>query len=136
MNSVLIMNPIYQGTKNSKKYNIFLRFSTYVSYQKNHIHRNIPPDQHKTPSHDNNSKNATFNETYTTDPSESYHRRVAHAQTIKVVNNRYFTDVTLKFCAVTKEKNVNIAEKHVIIFATIKLLDPPATVRSIERIIY
>ena len=56
------------------------------------------------------------------DPSDTYDRRVAHTETIKAINNRYSTLVTLKFAAVTKERRVNIAQKHVITFAAIKLL--------------
>ena len=69
------------------------------------------------------------------DPSDAYDRRVAHAETIKVVNNRYSTPVTLKFAAVTKERTINIAQKHVIIFAAIKLLDPTATIKSTKGIV-
>ena len=71
-----------------------------------------------------------------TDPSATYDRRVAHVETIKVVNNRYSTPVTLKFAAVTKERTVNIAQKHIIIFAAIKLIDPAATIKSTNGIIY
>ena len=71
-----------------------------------------------------------------TDPSATYDRRVAHAETIKVVNNRYSTLVTLKFTAVTKKRTVNIAQKHVIIFAAIKLYDPTATIKNTKGIIY
>lgn len=46
-----------------------------------------------------------------TDTSDSNDRRVAHAETIKVVNNRFSTPVTLKFFKITKEKNINIAHK-------------------------
>ena len=70
------------------------------------------------------------------DPSDAYDRRVAHAETIKVVNNRYSIPVTLKFAAVTKERTVNIAQKHVIIFAAIKLLDPTAIIKSTKGIVY
>ena len=49
-----------------------------------------------------------------TDPSDTYDRRVAHAETIKVVNNRYSTPVTLKFTAVTKERTVNITHLRYI----------------------
>ena len=69
------------------------------------------------------------------DPSDAYDRRVAHAETIKVVNNRYSTPVTLKFAAVTKERTINIAQKHVVIFAAIKLLDPTATIKSTKGIV-
>ena len=55
-----------------------------------------------------------------TDQSDTYDHRVARAEIIKVVNNRYSAPVTQKFAAVTKERPVNIAQKHVIIFATIK----------------
>ena len=71
-----------------------------------------------------------------TDPSAAYDRRVAHAETIKVLNNRYSTPVTVKFSVVTKERTVNIAQKHVIIFAAIKLLDPTATIKSSKGIVY
>ena len=70
------------------------------------------------------------------DPSDAYYRRVAHAETIKVVNNRHSTPETLKFAAVTKERTVNIAQKHVIIFASIKLLDPTATIKSTKGIVF
>ena len=71
-----------------------------------------------------------------TDPSAAYDHRVAHAETIKVVNNRYSTPVTLKFSAVIKERTINIAQKHVIIFAAKKLLDPTATNKSSKGIVY
>ena len=71
-----------------------------------------------------------------TDPSAAYDRRVAHAETIKVVTNRYSTPVTLKFAVDIKERTVNIAQKHVIIFAAIKLLDPTATIKSSKSIVY
>ena len=71
-----------------------------------------------------------------TDPSATYDHRVAHAETIKVVNTRYSTPITLKFTAVTKERTVNIAQKHVIIFAAIKLLDSTATINSTKGIVY
>ena len=71
-----------------------------------------------------------------TDPSAAYDRRVAHAETIKVVNNRYSSPVTLKFAAVIKERTVNIAQKHVIIFAAINILDPTATIKSSKGIVY
>ena len=60
-----------------------------------------------------------------TDPSDIYDHRVAHIETIKVVNNRYSTPVTLKFAAVTKERTVNIAQKNVIIFAAINFSTRP-----------
>ena len=69
-------------------------------------------------------------------PIDTYERRVPHEETIKVVNNRYFTPITLKFTTVTKERTVNIAQKYVIIFAAIKLLDPTATITSSKGIIY
>ena len=90
----------------------------------------------KNPHHDKKSKNETVNETDMIDPSESFHRRIAHAQTIKVVYNRYSTPITLKFTVVTKEKTVNIAQKHVIIFATIKLLDPTTTIKYPKGVVY
>ena len=71
-----------------------------------------------------------------TDLSAAYDRRVAHTETIIVVNNRYSTPVTLKFAAVTKERTVNIAQKHVIIFAVINFLDPTATIKSTKGIVY
>ena len=82
------------------------------------------------------SKNASTAVSDMIDPSDAYDRRVAHAETIKVVNNRYSTPVTLKFAAVTKERTVNIAQRHVIIFATIKLLNPTATIKSTKGIVY
>ena len=69
-------------------------------------------------------------------PSESFHRRVAHIEIINVVNNRYSTPVTLEVAAVIKEKNVNIAQKNVIIFADIKLLDPTTTIESPKGVVY
>ena len=71
-----------------------------------------------------------------TDPSAEYDRRVAHAEIIKVVNNRFSIPVTLKFAAVTKESTVNITQKHVVIFAAIKRLDPTATIKYTKRIVY
>ena len=71
-----------------------------------------------------------------TNPSAAYDRRVAHAKTIQVVNNRYSTPVTLIFAAVTKERTVNIAQKHVIIFVAIKHFNPTATIKSTKGIIY
>ena len=81
------------------------------------------------------SKNASTAFSDMIDPSDAYDHRVAHAETIKVVNNRYSTPVTLKFAAVTKESTVNIAQNHVIIFAAIKLLDPTATIKSTKGIV-
>ena len=71
-----------------------------------------------------------------TDPSDTYDHRVAHAEIIKVVNNYYSTPITLKFSAVIKERTVNIVQKHVIIFAAIKLLDPTATIKFPKGIVY
>ena len=71
-----------------------------------------------------------------TDQSDTYDHRVARAEIIKVVNNRYSAPVTQKFAAVTKERPVNIAQKHVIIFATIKLLEPTATIKSTKGIVH
>lgn len=71
-----------------------------------------------------------------TNPIESYHHRVAHVETTKIVNNRYSTPVTLKFAAVTKEKTISIAQKHVIIFAAIKLLGPSATIKFLKGVVY
>ena len=71
-----------------------------------------------------------------TDTSAAYDHRVAHAETIKVVNNRYSTPVTLKFDAVTKERTINIAHKPVIIFSAIKLLESTATIKSSKGIVY
>ena len=81
-------------------------------------------------------KNASSAFSAMTDPSATYDYRVAHAETIKVVNNRYSTPVTLKCAAVTKERTVNIAQKNVIIFAMIKLLDLTATIKSTKGIVY
>ena len=71
-----------------------------------------------------------------TDTSDSNDRRVAHAETIKVVNNRFSTPVTLKFFKITKEKNINIAHKNIIIFTTIRLFDPTAVIKSQKEVIY
>ena len=71
-----------------------------------------------------------------TDPSATHDHRVAHVETIKVANNRYSIPVTLKCAADTKERTVNIAQKHVIIFATIKLLDLTVTIKSTKDIVY
>ena len=71
-----------------------------------------------------------------TDPSDTYNCSVEYIETIKVVNNRYSTPVTLKFAAVTKERTVNIAQKHVVIFAAIKLLDPTTIIKSPKEIVY
>ena len=82
------------------------------------------------------SKNVSTAVSHMIDPSDTYYRRVAHVETIKVVNNRYSTPVTLKFAAVTRERTINIAQTHVIIFAAIKLLDPIATIKSTKGIVY
>ena len=95
-----------------------------------------PPINTKSSNHDHLSKNASSSSTDMTDPSDSYERRVAHAESIKVVNNRYSTPVTLKFAAVTKEGMVTITQKHVIIFTAIKLLDPTASIKSQKRVVY
>ena len=71
-----------------------------------------------------------------TDPNNTYNRRVAHAETIKVVSARFSTPVTLKFAAVTKERTTNIAQNHVIIFAAIKLLDLTATITFPKGTVY
>ena len=94
------------------------------------------PINTETSNHDNNSKNATFNETDMMDPSESYHHGVSHTERTKVVSNRYSFPITLKFTTVTKEKTVNIAQKNVIHFAAIKLLDPSATIKSMKGVVY
>ena len=70
------------------------------------------------------------------DSSKSYHHRVAHAEIIKVVNNYYSTPITLKFSAVIKERTVNIVQKHVIIFAAIKLLDSTTSIKFPKGIVY
>ena len=69
------------------------------------------------------------------DPTDTYERRIAHTETIKVVNNHYSTPVALKFAAVTMKKTVNIAQKHVIIFATIKILNLTATIKSLKEVV-
>ena len=70
-----------------------------------------------------------------TDSIDTYKRRVAHTESIKVVYNRYSTPIILKFVTVTKERT-NIVQKHVIIFGAIKLLDLTATIKSPKGIIY
>ena len=70
------------------------------------------------------------------DPSDTCERRIARAEKIKAVNNCYSSPVTLKFAAITKEKSVNIAQTHVIIFATIKLLNPTITIKSSKGVVY
>ena len=71
-----------------------------------------------------------------TNPCGTYDRRIAHAQTIKVINNHYSNPVTLKFAAATRERTVNIAQKHVIIFDAIEKHDPTATIKSTKGIVY
>ena len=71
-----------------------------------------------------------------TDLSDSYKRRIAHADSIKVINNQYFSPVTLRFTAVTTESTVNIAQEHVIILTANKLLDPHATIKSQKGVVY
>ena len=66
--------------------------------------------------------------------SEAYDHRVAYTETIKVVNNRQSTPVTLKFAAITK--NSQYFQKHVIIFATIKLIIPSTVIISLTDVIY
>ena len=95
-----------------------------------------PPTNTKYPHNNKNSENENVNETEMIDPFESYHRRVAYVETIKVVNNHYSILVTLKFSTVTKEKTVNIAQKHIIIFAVIKLLNPTADIKYQQIIVY
>ena len=90
----------------------------------------------KSPNNEQIAKNTSSSVLAITHPSDTYDRRVAHEETIKVDNNRYSTPVTLKFAAVTKERTVNIVQKHVIIFAAIKLLDPTATIKSSKGIVY
>ena len=58
-----------------------------------------------------------------TDPALSYEQRVAHVVDIKLVNNQYPVLVTLKVFTDTPEKTVNIANKYIIIFAEIKMLN-------------
>ena len=70
------------------------------------------------------------------DLSDTYDHRVAHTETFKVVNNRYSIPVTLKRFAVTKERTLNIAHEHVIIFAAIRILEPTATIKSPKGIVY
>ena len=84
----------------------------------------FPPNTKKSPNNEQISRNAFSDVSVMTDPSNTYDRRVAHAETIKVVNNRFSTPVTLKFAAVTKEMTVNIAQKHVIIFVAINFFGP------------
>lgn len=71
-----------------------------------------------------------------TDPSDSYERRVAHAEFIKVINNQYSISVALKFVAVTKRREVNITKKHIIIFTAIKVLELSATMKSQKGLVY
>ena len=68
------------------------------------------PINSKSSNHDPISKKiTTLPSTNMTDPADSYKRRVAHEETVKVGNNRYSTPVILEFAAVTKEKTINIA---------------------------
>ena len=90
----------------------------------------------KSPIHEPSQKKENSPSTDMTNSSNYYEHRVAHAETIKVVNNRYFTPVTLKFAAITKEKTVNVAQKHVIVFVAIKILDPNATINSKKGVGY
>ena len=95
-----------------------------------------PPTTDTSLNNEQISKNASSDISAMTDPSAAYDRRIVHPENMKVLNNRYSTLVTLKFAAVTKERTVNIAQKHVIIFAVIKLLDPTATIKSLKGIVY
>ena len=135
VNSVQIKNLTYTKLRITPLKKL-CSFFPYVVYQVNRGHRNPPLINKKTSHHDNNSKTANVNEIDMTYPSESFHRRVAHIEIIKVVNNRYSTPVTLKVSAVIKEKTVNIAQKNVIIFANIKLLDPTTTIKSPKGVVY
>ena len=98
----------------------------------------IPPITTKLPNHDPPSEKPILLSTDLTDPSDSYEHRVIHAESIFVivVNVRYSTPVTLKFATVTKKKSVNIAQKHVIIFSTIKIIDPSTTIKSQKGVVY
>ena len=95
-----------------------------------------PTNTKKLPNHVLPSKNSNLDSTDMTDLSDSYERRVAHAGSVKVFNNRYSTPVTPKFTTVPKERIVNITQKHVIIFTTIKLFDLSATIKSQKDIVY
>ena len=95
-----------------------------------------PPNTEKSPNNEHISKNASSTVSAMIDQSDTYDRRIARAETIKVVNTHYSTPVTLEFTAVTKERNISIAQKHVIIFAPIKLLEPTVTIKSSKVIVY
>ena len=62
--------------------------------------------------------------------SATYACRVAHAAFIKFINNRFDIPITLKFSLKVSKNTINISQKHVCIFISIKLLDPPATITS------
>ena len=95
-----------------------------------------PATTKKLPNYAPPSEKLLLDSTGMTELSDSYERRVAHAESIKVVNNRYSTPVALKFTAVTTERTVNIAQKHVIIFTAIKLRDPSYTIKSLKGVVY
>ena len=50
----------------------------------------LPPNTEKSPNNEKISKNEFSNVSVMTDQSNTYDRRVAHAKTIKVVNNRFY----------------------------------------------
>ena len=95
-----------------------------------------PATTKKLPNYVPPSEKLLLDSTGMTELSDSYECRVAHAESIKVVNNRYSTPVTLNFIAVTKERTVNIAQKYNIIFTAIKLRDPSATIKSLKGVVY
>ena len=61
-------------------------------------------------------------------PSDSYDRRVAHSDTIKLVNSRYKIPTTLKFTLSPFTSTINITKQYIVIFTAIKIVYPSITV--------
>ena len=83
-----------------------------------------PSTATKTSEDDPNLNPTETNDSTMTEDSSTYARNVAHTASIKLVDNRYKIPVTLKFSLKAFETTININQKHVCIFAAIKLIDP------------
>ena len=70
-----------------------------------------------------------------TPPEPNCKHIITHAAEVKFINNYYTAPVTIEFGSTDSESIVNTLVKYRKIFATIKFLDPSATIKIQEKII-
>ena len=97
------------------------------------MHRNPKNPDATSPSPQNGD--STIIDTHLPKGTEPTRERlIAHAVEVKFVNNYYATPVIIEFDSSNSEITVNIPVNRRNLFATIKLLDPSATITVGENL--